>query len=87
MRYQLFYQMTRITRDRGALVNDDRLDALAMAVQYWVDAMAQDVEKRMAARREDLLRDEMRRMQRQHQLGFAVMTGHNLKDTQKSYRW
>ena len=79
--------MTRITRDRGALVNDDRLDALAMAVQYWVDAMAQDVEKRMAARREDLLRDEMRRMQRQHQLGFAVMTGHNLKDTQKSYRW
>ena len=87
LRYQLFYQMTRITRDRGALVNDDRLDALAMAVQYWVDAMAQDVEKRMAARREDLLRDEMRRMQRQHQLGFAVMTGHNLKDTQKSYRW
>ena len=69
------------------MVNDDRLDALAMAVQYWVDAMAQDVEKRMAARREDLLRDEMRRMQRQHQLGFAVMTGHNLKDTQKSYRW
>jgi hypothetical protein len=88
LRYQLMYQLTRITRDRGALVNDDRLDALAMAVQFWVEAMAQDVEKRMAARREDLLRDEMRRMQRQHQLGFAVMTGHNLKDTSRSsYRW
>jgi len=49
--------------------------------------MAQDVEKRMAARREDLMRDEMRRMQRQHQLGFAVMTGHNLKDTNSSYKW
>ena len=81
------YQLTRITRDRGALVNDDRLDALAMAVQFWVEAMAQDVEKRMAARREDLMRDEMRRMQRQHQLGFAVMTGHNLKDTNSSYKW
>ena len=87
LRYQLMYQLTRITRDRGALVNDDRLDALAMAVQFWVDAMAQDVEKRMAARREDLMRDEMRRMQRQHQLGFAVMTGHNLKDTNSSYKW
>ena len=87
LRYQLMYQLTRITRDRGALVNDDRLDALAMAVQFWVEAMAQDVEKRMAARREDLLRDEMRRMQRQHQLGFAVMTGHNLKDTNSSYKW
>ena len=88
LRYQLMYQLTRITRDRGALVNDDRLDALAMAVQFWVDAMAQDVEKRMAARREDLMRDERRRMQRQHQLGFAVMTGHNLKDTSRSsYKW
>ena len=52
LRYQLMYQLTRITRDRGALVNDDRLDALSMAVQYWVDAMAQDVADRMAARRD-----------------------------------
>jgi hypothetical protein len=87
LRYQLFYQLTRITRDRGALVNDDRLDALAMAVQYWTEAMAQDVEKRMAVRREEALQDELARMHRQHQLGFAVMSGHNLKDTQKSYRW
>ena len=34
------YQMTHITAERGALTNDDRLDALAMAVQYWVDEMA-----------------------------------------------
>jgi len=47
LRYQLMYQMTRLTADRGALANDDRLDALAMACQYWVDAMAQDVEQRM----------------------------------------
>lgn len=44
-RYRLFYQMTRITRDRGALAHDDRLDAVAGAVAYWVDALAQDAKK------------------------------------------
>ena len=28
------YQMARITRDKGALQFDDRLDVLAMAVAY-----------------------------------------------------
>lgn len=40
--YSLFYQMTRLTNERGALAHDDRLDALAIAVSYWVDAMARD---------------------------------------------
>jgi hypothetical protein len=39
-RYRLFYQLTRITREKGALASDDRLDALAMAVAYWVNHMA-----------------------------------------------
>ena len=44
----LFYQMTRITRDRAALRHDDRLDALAMAVAYWVEHMARDNNKAVA---------------------------------------
>jgi hypothetical protein len=40
--YRLFYQMSRITKDRGALAHDDRLDAVAGAVQYWIDSLAQD---------------------------------------------
>ena len=52
------YQLTRLTADRGALTNDDRLDALAMACQYWVDAMAQDVEQRMGVRKEELMAAE-----------------------------
>jgi hypothetical protein len=44
-KYQLFYQMTRITRERGAIAKDDRLDALAMAVAYWVETMDKDVQK------------------------------------------
>ena len=41
-RYQLFYQMTRLTKDKGSLAKDDRLDALAMAVAYWVEVMDKD---------------------------------------------
>ncbi|QSI34412.1 phage terminase large subunit [Variovorax sp. RKNM96] len=42
-RYQLFYQMTRITRDKGSLgKSPDRLDALAMAVAYHTEAMDRD---------------------------------------------
>lgn len=45
VKYSLFYQMTRLTRDRGALVHDDRLDALAIAVAYWTETMARDNNK------------------------------------------
>lgn len=43
--YRLFYQMTRLTRQKGALAHDDRLDALAGAVSHWTDAMAMDAKK------------------------------------------
>jgi hypothetical protein len=42
VKYSLFHQMTRITKDRGSLRHDDRLDALAIAVNYWIEAMARD---------------------------------------------
>lgn len=37
---KLFYQMTRVTKEKGALKFDDRLDALAGAVAYWVDHLS-----------------------------------------------
>ncbi len=45
LKYSLFYQLTRITRERGAITNDDRLDALAIAVAYWSESMARDTGK------------------------------------------
>lgn len=42
LKYACFYQFTRITSDRGALVHDDRLDALAIGVCYLVELMAVD---------------------------------------------
>ena len=49
---------------------------MAMACQYWVDAMAQDVEQRMGARREELMIAELDRLRDQASMGLAVITGH-----------
>jgi len=59
MKYMLTYQMTRITKQRGALAHDDRLDVLAMAVQYWVDQMAADADKEIQSRKVELLDAEL----------------------------
>ena len=40
--HQLFKQITRITRDRGAIRHDDALDALSIAANYWVERMDRD---------------------------------------------
>ena len=63
LQYSLFYQMSRMTREKGAIRHDDRLDALAMGVAYWVEQMAQDAEVKMKERREDLLDEELQRFQ------------------------
>lgn len=62
-RFSLLYQLTHITRDRGALRHDDRLDALAGAVAHYQRSMGQDIkeaaqgvlEARMDAEIEDFL--------------------------------
>ena len=59
VRYQLFYQLTRITRDRGSLVHDDRLDALSMAVAYWVEQMAKDVDLALQEHKDNKLDDAL----------------------------
>jgi hypothetical protein len=58
-RYQLFYQLTRITKERGSLVKDDRLDALAIAVKYWVDQMDKDTSNTLDEYREQMLMAEL----------------------------
>ncbi|UKL14687.1 putative terminase large subunit [Pseudomonas phage Pf17397_F_PD1] len=37
-----FHQLTRITKERGSLGHDDRLDALAIGVAYFTEAMERD---------------------------------------------
>ncbi|MBN9564881.1 MAG: phage terminase large subunit [Alphaproteobacteria bacterium] len=72
--HKLFYQMTRITKDRGALAHDDRLEAVAMAVSYWVDQMAKDTERNEQEHKEKLLEVELERF-RQSAIGKSNNCG------------
>ena len=38
--YMLFYQMSRMCREKGAVRHDDRLDCLAQGVKYYTDALS-----------------------------------------------
>lgn len=57
--YSLFWQMSRITREKAALIHDDRLDAVASAVRFWVEALNADDEKAKAAARDAQYRKMM----------------------------
>lgn len=41
--HSFVYQLTRMTKQRGALGHDDVIDAVAAGVRYWVDRMELDV--------------------------------------------
>jgi hypothetical protein len=58
-RYMLMYQLSRITRDKGSLVHDDRLDALSIAVGYWTQQMAANADQSMVDRQQELLHKEL----------------------------
>jgi hypothetical protein len=76
-RYMLQYQLSRITKDRGSLAHDDRLDVLAMAVQYWVEQMAADADMAIEERRQELMDLELDKFIN----GINTMTGDFNKTT------
>ena len=53
--YQLFHQLTHITVEKGCLQHDDRLDALAGAVEYWNESLAIDEDRAIKERKAELL--------------------------------
>jgi hypothetical protein len=59
--HQLFRQMTRITRDKGALRHDDQIDALAIAANAWVERMDRDQILSYNQHKEELLDRELER--------------------------
>jgi hypothetical protein len=61
LKYQLFYQMSRITSHRGSLVHDDRLDVLAMAVSYWTEQLAADRDQMINTAKTERLNQELER--------------------------
>jgi hypothetical protein len=60
-KYRLMYQLTHITKDRGSLLQDDRLDALSMMVAHYTQLMAVDTQKAVARSRDKAMAAELAR--------------------------
>ena len=57
--YMLFYQMSRMCREKGAVRHDDRIDSLAQAVKYYTDAMAISANQQMILQKQEDWNDMM----------------------------
>ena len=53
LEYMLFYQMSRMCREKGAVRHDDRLDALAQGVKYFTDILSISAQQEIINRKRD----------------------------------
>lgn len=59
--YSGIYQLAHLTRDRGSLKNDDRLDALHAGVGYWSAMIQNDTAKAESEHKDKLMKLELRK--------------------------
>ncbi|MEW5249897.1 phage terminase large subunit [Microbulbifer discodermiae] len=69
--YNGFYQLAFLTRERGSLPQDDRIDVLAEAVGYFTQSVARDVKKAEDKRKARLLEEALRA----HQKNCRALSG------------
>ena len=70
--HQLFRQLTRITKDRGALRHDDQIDALAIAANYWVERMDRDQTLSYNQHKDELINKDLDKFM-QHTIGSCLL--------------
>jgi len=66
--HQLFRQLTRITKDKGALRHDDQIDALAIVANYWVERMDRDQTLSYNQHKDELINKDLDKFM-QHTIG------------------
>jgi len=59
LKYQLFYQISRLQKGANTLAQDDRIDALQIACQYWQKQLAKDQDQAFRDRKDDMLNAEL----------------------------
>ena len=57
--YMLFYQMSRMCREKGAVKHDDRLDCLAQGIKYYTEALAISAQQAIITQKRDDWNDMM----------------------------
>jgi hypothetical protein len=82
--YMLFYQMSRMCREKGAVKHDDRLDALAGAVKYYTDSLAISAYEQVKNRKQQELKDMMELWLDDPEAAVSVLAfGMNLEQRQQ----
>jgi len=95
--YMLFYQMSRMCREKGAVKHDDRLDSLAQGVKYFTDALSISADLQIKQRQQEewyaLMEDIL---DRPHASANHMVLGMNKKqrdeanaiaDSNSTYTW
>ena len=59
LKYQLFYQISRLQKGANTLAQDDRIDAMQIACQYWQKQLAKDQDQAYRDRKDDMLNAEL----------------------------
>ena len=81
LEYMLGYQMSRMCREKGAVKHDDRVDALAQGLQWFVDSIAQSAFKSQALRKNEEWMAMMNAFENEPQLATdALVLGHSFKN-------
>lgn len=76
--YSLFHQLSKLTRDRGALFHDDRADALEGAVRHWVEMLAIDQSHTIQRANEQAELDKLKNPLGRRQFSDTAPTGGSL---------
>ena len=59
LKYQLFYQISRLQVGVNNLTVDDRIDALQMACSYWLQQLAKDQDLAYSQKKEEDFRIQL----------------------------
>jgi hypothetical protein len=79
-----FYQLTRLTRDRGSLRHDDRIDCLAEAVGYWQDQLRIDQDRAEKLAKERAMNEEIRKWMTRSGISVRAGTGRSFMNFRRN---
>lgn len=74
--YSLFHQITRLTKEKGCLAHDDRVDVLHIGVKHLTDRMDVDAEEIEKERQEQLMEDFLKK----YVVGYEGTSGVSMFD-------
>lgn len=86
-RFSVIYQMTRLTRDKGALAHEDRVEALAMAVEHYATKLSRDLIKMVQRHRDEVVSKELKKVIEISKMGGIMVTDRRIgKETKPPKR-